>query len=66
MTSPHIPDIFTVTAAGLTALSDAPLWVALAIALPPAITATARGVTELLTGISHFRTASMRRRQEDR
>ncbi|MBE8477487.1 hypothetical protein [Streptomyces justiciae] len=66
MTSPSIPDLLTMTAAGLTALGDAPLWVALAIALPPALTATARGINEILTGISAFRTASMHRRQTDR
>lgn len=66
MTTPSIPDLLTMTAAGLTALSDAPLWMALAIALPPALTAAARGINEILTGIARFRMASMQRRQTNR
>ncbi|HEY1155604.1 MAG TPA: hypothetical protein VGE95_04845 [Arthrobacter sp.] len=66
MPSPNLPDILTMTAAGLTVLGDAPLWVALAVALPPALTATAQGINVILTGISAFRTASMHRRQTDR
>ncbi|WP_306192936.1 hypothetical protein [Streptomyces sp. MK5] len=54
------------TAAGLTALSKAPTWVALTIALPPVLTAMARIFNEVLAGISHFRTNSMRRQQENR
>ncbi|MHC3475481.1 hypothetical protein ACYF6T_43405 [Streptomyces sp. 7R007] len=54
------------TAAGLTALSNAPTWVALIIALPPVLTVMARIFNEVLASISRFHTASMRRRQEDR
>ena len=66
MTTSRIPDVLTMTAAGLTALSDAPTWIALAIALPSALTVMARIFNEALAGISRFRTASMRRRQEAR
>ncbi|MFG2794311.1 hypothetical protein [Streptomyces sp. NPDC048419] len=54
------------TAAGLTALSKAPTWVAIMIALPPVLTVMARVFNKVLDGISRFYTVSMRRRQEDR
>ncbi|WP_326840934.1 hypothetical protein OHB33_40590 (plasmid) [Streptomyces sp. NBC_01558] len=66
MTTPRIQDVLTMTAAGLTALSKAPFWMALTIALPPVLIALARIFNEMLASVSRFRTASMRRRQEDR
>lgn len=65
-TMPRLPEILTMTAAGLTALGNAPLWIALAIAFPPALTATVHSVNALLAGVSDFRAASMRRRHTDR
>ncbi|MFE4631277.1 hypothetical protein [Streptomyces mirabilis] len=66
MNTPRIPEVLTMTAAGLTALSNVPKWVAFAIALPPVLTAMTRSFIEVLASVSRFRTASMRRRQEDR
>ncbi|MDX2592811.1 hypothetical protein PV343_11145 [Streptomyces sp. WI03-4A] len=66
MTTPRVHDVLTIAAASLTALSKAPLWLALTIALPPVLIALARIFNEVLAGISRYRTASMRCRQEDR
>ncbi|MET9915041.1 hypothetical protein ABZZ74_51810 [Streptomyces sp. NPDC006476] len=66
MTAPRIPDALTLTAAGLTALGNAPWWVALALVLPSALPAVTQSITEVLAGISRCRTHTMRCRHEDR
>ncbi|MEU1276345.1 hypothetical protein [Streptomyces sp. NPDC005799] len=52
----------SLAAAGLATLGDAPPWIAVLIMLP----AVAGLTTAVLSGISRFRTESMRRRQEER
>lgn len=66
MTAPRIPDVLNMTVAGLTAIGDAPLWVALAFVLPSVLTVATRSFNEALTGISRLRTEAMRRQHEDR
>jgi hypothetical protein len=66
MTMPRLPEILGVTAAGLTAIGDTPVWVALAFVLPGLLTAVTRSIGDILAGVSRFRTEAMRRRHEDR
>ncbi len=65
MIAPRIPDILNMTAASLTAIAHAPLWVVLLLVLPSALPALARSFNEILAAISHSRTESMRRRRAD-
>ncbi|WP_405968962.1 hypothetical protein OG496_55275 [Streptomyces sp. NBC_00988] len=66
MTAPRIPDVLNLSVAGLTAIGDAPLWVALAFVLPSVLTVATRSFNEALIGISRFRTEAVRRQHEDR
>ncbi len=65
MIAPRIPDILNMTAASLTAIAHAPLWVVLLLVLPSVLPALARSFNETLASISRFRTESMRRRRAD-
>ncbi|MFI6658147.1 hypothetical protein ACIBL8_21790 [Streptomyces sp. NPDC050523] len=66
MTVPRLPDVLNVAAASLTAIGDAPMWLALSFVLPSVLAAVTRTFSEALAGISRFRTETMRRRHEDR
>ena len=66
MTVPRLPEILSVTAAGVTSIGDVPVWVALGFVLPGLLSAVTRSIGEVLAGIARFRTEAMRRRHEDR
>ncbi|MFF4139232.1 hypothetical protein ACFY1B_49430 [Streptomyces mirabilis] len=67
MTAHRITDALSrLTAGGLTAIGNAPSWIAVLILLPTLLGAGTQGFTVVLASISTFRSESAQRRQRDR
>ncbi|KAF5993712.1 hypothetical protein ACH4PR_39380 [Streptomyces mirabilis] len=67
MTAHRITDALSrLTAGGLTAIGNAPLWIAVLIPLPTLLGAGTQSFTAVLASISAYRTESAQRRQHDR
>ncbi|MFF3139243.1 hypothetical protein [Streptomyces mirabilis] len=67
MTAHRITDALSrLTAGGLTAIGNAPSWIAVLILLPTLLGAGTQGFTAVLASISTFRAESAQRRQRDR
>ncbi|MFE2492260.1 hypothetical protein ACFXGR_55850 [Streptomyces mirabilis] len=67
MTTHRITDALSrLTAGGLTAIGNAPSWIAVLILLPTLLGVGTQSFTAVLASISTFRTESAQRRQRDR
>ncbi|MDU9001703.1 hypothetical protein [Streptomyces mirabilis] len=67
MTAHRITDALSrLTAGGLTAIGNAPSWIAVLILLPTLLEAGTQSFTAVLANISAYRTQSAQRRQRDR
>ncbi|MER7692828.1 hypothetical protein [Streptomyces sp. NPDC097610] len=67
MTAHRITDALSrLTAGGLTAIGNAPSWIAVLILLPTLLGAGTQSFTAVLASISAYRTESAQRRQRDR
>ncbi|KAF5998933.1 hypothetical protein [Streptomyces sp. WAC00263] len=67
MTAHRITDALSrLTAGGLTAIGNAPPWIAVLILLPTLLGAGTQSFTAVLASISAYRTKAAQRRQRDR